>query len=432
MDIICPCLWGIICHFRSECYFHYFHFRTNGSNWVVNAIDSISKKPFSYQINVCHSLLYFTGLSGTQCEGAGACQTVGSNVSTFVSLGQIRSPRIVNGDIWTLYSSPSTSFVTNCSNGFSPKIRIDFVCKPGSLGAPVYQLTTATCVYLFVWETSAACSTTSIQGQNCQVTDPTSGLTFDMSPLSSSDYTFASTSGNQYTVHVCGAAKACGGTYGGCVTINGVTQSLGLPNSNLTYTDSSLFINLAKGASCGNGNQRSVNIQFACNPSAGVGQPVFVVDDGCMVTARWETSSACASREQIPCVFTDPATGLTYDLSALSNSESNFFAIDNSSSPSNTTLYALSVCHSLLSSPLTQTCNATAGICEVNGTLAQSTNFGSVSSLKVVNGVLTAQYTNGDACGPQSTPISANISFTCNTNPSLQPPLGLYLLILHI
>jgi hypothetical protein len=149
-------------------------------------------------------------------------------------------------------------------------------------------------------------------------------------------------------------------------------------------------------------------VQFACNPDAGVGSPTFVSDDGCLLNVRWETSSACTSRQQIPCVYLDPATGNTFDLTTLAQSTDNFYASNS------TNLYAVAVCHSLVPAPLTSNCSATSGICQVSSFLSNSTNFGSVSSLKTVNGVLVAQYTNGDLCGPNNVPASANITFTCD------------------
>jgi len=257
------------------------------------------------------------------------------------------------------------------------------------------------------------------------VRDPTSGLTFDMTPLSNKDYTFNSTSGGSYTVHVCGPANnTCGSSVGGCATVNGVRQSIGLANSNLTYSDLSLSLTLSNGANCGGGGQRSTIMQFVCNPTAGVGQPVFVSDDGCTIVARWETNSACTTREQIPCVFTDPSSGFTYDLSGLAESDSNFYATDNSSRPLPSTLYAVSVCHSLLPGALTQSCNSSAGVCRVNEVAGGAVNFGSVSSLKVINGALVAQYTNGDLCGPNNVPASANVTFVCNQNLSPAGNLG--------
>ena len=382
-------------------------------NWIASGVDTLTNKSFEYQINVCRSLVPFANSLGTQCEGAGACQTSLTNASYYVSLGQIRSPRILSGSPFLFYSTPSTVAVTNCPNGLSPRSKITFVCKPGYIGNPVYQKTTTDCVYLFLWETSAACSSTIISGSNCQVRDPTSGLWFDMTPLASTDYTFSSSTGAQYTLHVCGAASntTCGANAGGCVQNGGNTQSLGMPSSSPLFSDFSLTLALAGGSSCNGGaGTRSTNIQFACNPSAGIGAPVFVSDDGCLVNVRWETSSACTSRQQIPCVYVDPSTGITYDLTTLAESANNFYTNNG------TTLYAVAVCHAVVPEALASNCNPAAGICEVNGTLAQSFNFGSVASLKTINGVLVAQYTNGDLCGPSNTPSSANITFTCDPN----------------
>ena len=371
-----------------------------------------------YQINVCRSILPFTGFYGTECQGAGACQTKPSNPAQnlYDALGQIHSPTINNGVITLSYTTPDRGSVHTCHTIYTRAMQITFQCYPGSLGTPVFLAESPSCVYSFLWQTSAACSLTQFVGQQCKVRDPTSGLAFDLTPLSQTDYSFTSADGTStYTVHVCGAVtstNACGNNAGGCVQPStGNAQSIGLNNSALIYSDVSLELTYTSGASCPNNQQRSTVIQFVCNTRAGNGQPALVTDDGCTTIVRWETAYACASRESIPCVYLDPNTGLTYDLSPLAQSASNF-ATNDSQSPAQ---FAVSVCHSLLPTPpLASKCSGTTGICEGNGTTI--TNLGSVSSLSIINGSLVATYLNGDVCGPNNTLSSSQIVFQCASN----------------
>ena len=395
----------------------FFPYRYNGSNWVVAAPDPAVYPPqtYVYQINVCRTVVPFNGSAGTECENAGVCQTNPSHPAQnlFDSLGQISSPVINNGVITMTYVNPDPSNVYTCHRVNTRRVVFTFQCLPGSLGAPVFLQESPACVYSFLWQTSAACSLTQIMGQNCQVRDPTSGLSFDLSSLAGSNYTISS-GGATYYLNVCQqvSSSQCPSGAGAClVSATGSALSLGMSNSALTYSDVSLSLTYSNGNPCANNASmtRSTVIEFACDSTAGMGQPMLVNDDGCVVSVQWPTSYACASRQRIPCVYVD-ANGNTYDLSALSESSTNFVTND----PNSTAQYVLSVCHSLLPQAPATKCAAGAAACRLAGQLA--TNLGYVTSLTSVNGSLTATYANGDVCGPNNLRSSSVVTFVCDNS----------------
>ena len=353
--------------------------------------------------------------------GSAACQTKPSQDPNFLdSLGILgSSPQVNNGVITLQYATPSNIKVATCHYIYTRTILIDFICNTDSLGSPVFVTETAACQYQFEWQSSAACSTTEIFGSNCQVTDPTSGITYDFTDLSYQDYQFSS-AGQNFTLHICGnvSTSGCLPGSGACVSDGTGTYSIGQESASIVYTDFNLGLSLSDGSSCidetGAQNTRSAYIEFVCNENITTGFPQFVVGDQCTYSFIWETSLACVNRDQIECTAVDPITNLTYDLSVLSQSNVNFVAIDQVKDGSQ---YLVSVCHSLLPQVPGTGCPDESGICQLNGT--KPVNLGSVASLIARDGLLIATYTNGNSSGcPPGHNRQSIISFTCDSSGS--------------
>jgi hypothetical protein len=120
--------------------------------------------------------------------------------------------------------------------------------------------------------------------------------------------------------------------------------SLGSPvGPKYDNTSKSLYLEYTGGNAdgCPGGLGRSARVDFACDPSIGVGHPQFQSERSCHYDFVWVTSAACSRRDlNTTCVAVDGTTGDVFDLSSLKTEV--FSAVDNLQT------YTLQVCASTL------------------------------------------------------------------------------------
>ena len=311
------------------------------SNWIVD--DPREGGKFSYQLNVCHSIVH---QSAWPCDPfAGACQFInGSN--TGLALGYPSSPTVemtADGEPLLVLQYYGGDL---CHHRFNRSMRVEFTCPydasgkaiPDVLGDPVFLYESPSCEYVFGWRTSAACpigTFPSAVGSDCQVVDSVLGLQYNLGNLGSN---YVSVDAGEYTylLSVCGVLVSpsppkCIGK-GACQTKPSdhmFVRVAGEGNSNLYFDNGVLSLNYSHGDICHtNGFARSTLIHFVCS-SESSDKPVFVQEivDTCTYVFMWFTRKACGEPTRVECVAADPEFDITYDLTPLMNNVENYITL---------------------------------------------------------------------------------------------------------
>uniref|UniRef100_W5NFE2 Insulin-like growth factor 2 receptor n=1 Tax=Lepisosteus oculatus TaxID=7918 RepID=W5NFE2_LEPOC len=382
-----------------------------GSNQNWEAVDSTSSKSEKkhFYINICHRILQNEATKG--CPEEPAVCAVGQdgkarNLGKFVS-----SPIKDNDNIRLTYTEGDT-----CKKDTKIKTVITLLCKPGDLeSAPLLRsVSSDECVYEFEWHTAAACVMSMTVGDNCIVSNPQAGFSFDLSPLRNADGYSVSSGDYKYFLNVCGSVKEgiCTANAGACqVDKSGSSWNLGDFNSKLSYYDGLIHLNYRNGSKYNNRlhTQRSTFICFCYHRRIELNQDlsdIYTVEDNYTYNFKWYTSYACPEMP-IECMVTDLKTMQQYDLSRLSKSEGsdeNWQAMD-SSQPGNRRKYYINVCRPLNHIP---GCDRYASVCEMKyevqeGIMVEKV---SVSNLGIAKkgpmiedeNHLLLEYSDGSAC----------------------------------
>lgn len=348
-------------------------------NWV--AADAREDNKYGYQIAVCRTLV--PDHRYPDCLGAAACQVQANGDGGFLErkLGLPASPQVVDGNLVLEYEDGSET-----QSGKRRKTRITFFCGR-TIGEPVYLTETSDAVYTFLWSTSAACAVGGAgptlpppDDGECTVTDPATGLTYDLTPLQNAgpkNATNVHDDSDHFQLSVCGEVDCGGANAGACQYVDGNQNwhhSMGLKNQvphfvggavQLRYTDPS-------DTSC-KGNARKTLIVFKCDVHAEADStlPEYVDEtEDCTYVFHWRTKQVC---DFVPrataCTVTDLQAGHVYDLSPLMRTagQRNWVVLDERAAESYT--YRINVCGPLLQEPAldpTSECRG-AGICQYKG-----------------------------------------------------------------
>ena len=183
------------------------------------------------------------------------------------------------------------------------------------------------CTYNFGWRTVAACSVKPVCSSSCQLTDPESGYTFDVSPVHSKEHPSYTVSDDKYNYSLTACAplaSPCKPNATVCQSRIGADPKDDQKNTykcgdvftqRLQYLDGSLVLSYSGGDLCHRpkpGTPRSVMINFECDRTVHVGSPKYISEKDCQYVFEWPTALACKPRE-LECV----AGGGKYDLRPL-------------------------------------------------------------------------------------------------------------------
>ncbi|NWU92230.1 MPRI protein, partial [Upupa epops] len=393
-------------------------------NWeaVDSSFSELDRK--HYYINICHKVLKRGGASSC-ADAAAICsvdkQNKAVNLGSFVS-----SPKKVGENIQLIYSNGDS-----CGAGKIQTV-ITLLCRPGDLESAPILMSEGECSYAFDWYTAAACVLSRTEGENCQVSDPEAGISFDLSPLATkNEYYVVNSTGYSFYISICGSVPEdfCGTKSAACQVTHSKDRSwsLGMPSSKLSYYDGLIQLTYKNGTAYNDEKktQRSTLITFLCDRQAGIGQPEYQVEDNYTYNFRWYTEYACP---EIPleCVVTDPNTMDQYDLSSLAKSErrgENWYAMDNSR-PGERKKYYINVCRPLIAVP---GCDRRASVCQMeyqHGQVPYS-EVTSISNLGVASKELKVErpghvfltYANGSVCidaDGKKTTYTTIIHFVCS------------------
>ncbi|XP_031437958.2 cation-independent mannose-6-phosphate receptor, partial [Clupea harengus] len=388
-------------------------------NWeAVDASAAESDRKRVY-LNVCHKVIQQGDTTGCP-EDAAICAIDKDKKHT--SLGSFLSAPQMHGDrIRLIYTEGDV-----CRPNVKIRTIISLKCKPGDLeSAPVVQSVSSDgCIYELEWYTAAACVLSKTEGDDCKVSDPQAGFSFDLSPLRKAKEEGYSLAGEKYNYHinVCEGVSAdkCPAKSGACqVEKSGNSWSLGEFNGKLSYYDGMIQLMYKNGSSYNNPQhtRRSTVISFLCDLEAGMGKPEFQAEDEFTYNFRWDTSLACPERPQ-ECLVTDPITFKQYDLSSLSKSGRNWEVMD-SSQVTNRRKYYINVCRPLQAVP---GCDRAASVCEMTYQTAGAekvsiSNMGVAKKGPIIQETdhLLLEYTDGSVCESDGvkTTYTTRIHLTC-------------------
>lgn len=199
--------------------------------------------------------------------------------------------------------------------------------------------------------------------------------------------------------------------------------SLGQANTKLSYIDGMLNLTYTNGTPYNDPARtpRSSSLTFLCDYEAGIGQPMFMDEANRTYAFVWHTSYACPPTYFVGCVYRDPHTNLSYDLSRLNqaNPEGDWIAEEHEAD--HTVLAYVSVCRPLKRAPLG--CSSKAAVCIVhsyrNGTKkVVIANAGQARNApRNMSDLLTLEYDHGDPCPyKKNATYSSLIHFMCDLN----------------
>ncbi|CAM5101789.1 unnamed protein product [Eretmochelys imbricata] len=399
----------------------------SAQNWEAVDSSPVEADKKHFFINVCHKVLQ-KGAAVVCPDDAAVCSVDKNNkpknLGTFMS-----SPKKVGERIQLTYSNGDS-----CGKNKMIKTVITLVCKPGDLeSAPVFNLESGECLYVFEWYTAAACVLSKTEGDNCRVSDAQAEFSFDLSPLTKKSGSYiVNTADYDFYINICGSVseELCQPKSAAACQVSKNkehTWSLGEPSSKLSYYDGMIQLTYKNGTTYNNEKktQRSTLITFLCDYEAGIGQPEYQVEDNYTYNFKWYTKYACPEMP-LECVVTDPNTMEQYDLSSLSKSEDrgeNWYAMDNSE-PNEHKKYYINVCRPLVPVP---GCDRYASGCQMkyekdHDSFSETTsisNLGVASKGLVIegHGRVLLTYTNGSVCisaDGKRTSYTTIIHFTCS------------------
>ncbi|KAG0412944.1 hypothetical protein HPB47_009913, partial [Ixodes persulcatus] len=358
----------------------------------------------TFYINVCTEISVTEAVvgcnKGSTVYGAGQATSYGTHPAKPV---YDKSSKVVT----------VTSFGDTCENGKKYRSIISFVCKPGAVttSPELVREVKSECLLEFEWHTAVACPRRTKIGTNCKVSNEQLGFELDLSPLNSLKPYEVEYKGYKYYLNVCGnlTGTPCNVNNqeaGICQMsiANGRAWVLGQANSNLTYIDGMVNLTYVNGTPYNDRAKtpRSSSVVFLCDYDAGIGRPEFLDEANRTYSFVWYTSYACPPSYFTGCVYRDPETNLTYDLSRLNqvNSGGDWFVEEKEMGL--TRRFHLSVCRPLRRAPLG--CSSRAAACVVNsydnGTEVVAVgNAGQARHSPIrVSGTISLEYDMGEPC----------------------------------
>ncbi|CAN7989555.1 unnamed protein product, partial [Ixodes hexagonus] len=324
-----------------------------------------------------------------------------------------------------------TSLGDTCEAGKKYRSVISFICKPGAVttSPELLREVKSECLLEFEWHTAVACPRKTKIGTNCKISNEQLGFELDFSPLNSPKPYEVEHKGYKYFLNVCGnlTGTPCNTNKqeaGICqVSIaNGRSWVLGQANSDLTYIDGMVNLTYVNGTPYNDRAKtpRTSSVVFLCDYDAGVGHPEFLDETNRTYVFVWYTSYACPPSYFTGCIYRDPETNLTYDLSRLNQvmQGSDWFVEEREMDF--TRRFHLSVCRPLRHAP--SGCSSRAAACIVNsydnGTeLVAVANAGQARHSPVgASGSIALEYDMGEPCVMygKTTTYTTVIYFLCD------------------
>ena len=378
------------------------HFELNGNeynfapllgeadkNWV--AVDEVEDTE-CYMVNPCGQLFVTEDSRSAAdycndrvapksgCVGCSVCQINkdGSTkcIGTF-DLQNSRSLSSVDKNVLTVRGNSSDK------SDSGPVAVMHYVCKTGDFTTPpVFVAITNDRFYEFHWMTMAACPLGIHVGESCTVRHESTGYVFNISSLSSTQFSFHTTD-YTYDISVCKPLNyTCQESKkaGACQKYS-KQKLLGESNSALTYSDGTLFLQYHNGDTCHSGGTRNTTVLLQCDSQAHKPTIAAVNEvNHCQYAVELHTKHACPPAfRATECIHFDQ--GHTYDFSELSKSVGNWQAEGPDGS-----IYFINLCQPLNRvagcSPLSAVCRA-----KKVGGKTEYTDLGSAASVSFkVNG----------------------------------------------
>ncbi|XP_035231136.1 cation-independent mannose-6-phosphate receptor-like [Stegodyphus dumicola] len=229
---------------------------------------------------------------------AAACmvENVGENEKAVISnLGQSSTLLVLEGPGHLILKYTNGNICTAYGKNVTYSTTIHFVCAEDEIGNNYLQylnkVDACEYVFFFLWSTKAACPTGIVQSfESCQLTDPDSGFTFDLTPLwkANEPYTVKVDFNTTYQLNICGRVVS------GCLSSGGKQQS---KRVSVCRTDSkgklihniavsnSYFLSYSTGSDLSISYQpdgvydREVIIKFPCNKTTADLNPKLISND---------------------------------------------------------------------------------------------------------------------------------------------------------
>lgn len=292
--------------------------------------DKAHGESYWFELNVCRGLNYDE--QAAKCSlNSGACQLPYDSSGSHYNLG---TPQDLRWDdtAGTLVINYVGGDADLCPDGKSRSAELELYCDASAgQGQPVFKGEPTPCHYVFSWTTAAACSADGpAAGAACQVEDKLQGVTFNLSPLKTSEATVAVpiTGHKSISLKLCGPADSCadvkvGSTASSACFVNseGTKVSLGASGQPTLSEGGQVAISYTGGSSCLGAIPYSARVAFECDSSAsaasGGSHPLYssLSRDGCHYEFVWYTDAVCVS--STPCTVLDFSKGRVFDLAPL-------------------------------------------------------------------------------------------------------------------
>eukprot|EP01134_Creolimax_fragrantissima_P006778 CFRG6778T1 len=388
---------------------------------------------------------------------------------------RLSRPEVHNGHVSITYHTtrecPKPSDASDTDPAKHSKVLIQFVCKRGDIGEPVYIRKTQECTYKFIWETYVACGVADDDSDDdqvsindagvamtmgkCRVEDPVTKQVFDLSGLTAlTDYIIKGPQGYNYwmqicqplrDIHVCGevGTSVCRHQISGSSGTLGETLPMGdMHTSELELADGILTLTYLSNVPCEggqneNGDGQNMNVSstilFRCDREMkdheGSGPQILAgtTPDDCTATFEWITPLACGQpTETTQCVVEDSDTGIVYDFSSLKSRDFNWVANGRSDNTTGSSAgnydYFISVCGAVERTGAAKECGALSSVCRVSKDGTNAIGMGHVAVPKVEEGgVIQVKYNGGDECQPGRW-WRTIVTFVCDRGHIHHPP----------
>ena len=355
-------------------------------NWV--AVDSVEDTE-CYMVNPCGQLFVTEDSRSAAdycndrvapksgCAGCSVCQIKKDGTTKCIGTFDLQNAHAlssVDKNVVTVQGNSSGKSDTG------PVAVMHYVCKTGDFSTPpVFVDITNDRFYEFHWMTMAACPLGVHQGDKCTVQHESTGYVFNISSLSSTQFSFDTDDKHyHYEVSVCKSLNTTchySNRSGACQTYDTHQRSLGDANTSLTYSDGTLFLQYGGGDGCTSGGNRNTTIILECDSQAHKASIAAVNEvNHCQYAVELHTKHACPPAfRATECIHFDK--GHTYDFSELAKSIGNW-----QTEGSDGSIYYLNLCQPLNTvagcSPLMAACRVKKG----QGGKTEFVNLGSASS----------------------------------------------------
>ena len=398
-----------------------------GSNYHVQ-----SDGGGEFTINVCRSLVH---TSTSHCPyAAAACFTKTVNGSADSNnLGQLNSGPMVDSDgkVYISYKLGSLCLHPSSSRAHIETI-IYFECAEGRTESEPEFVEYDECIYIFHWETAAACPVKQKAQGNCTVSSLMSGFTFNLNSLHKEVENYKR-KGSFHHINYNVEFNVCGPLINSsCPTGSGICgadgRDMGQANSNLTVEGEQLSLTYTGGSPCEEGSRKmETKINFICPPRRNVasgnhesdGPKLVQRNTKCDTVIEFYSDLACAN--QVHCeVATDTSV---YSLTRLRLHQHNYHVKNKDPTQGE---FILNVCGPLVPADVPMSrCNPH-GACALVGSRYQGLGRVQTSPYMGDNGHLVIDYIEGGVCGNRGQQWKTKVIFICDRSETLaaEHPLG--------